>query len=185
MKKRVILASVVAFTLIAASVKAQTIAQWTFENTANTNGISLTPGAGNSSGNVAADTDLLGGSAASGKHATAATYSTPAGDVDLTLAPSISSSIHSFSANGWSVGDYWQFSTSTLGFTGVNVGWDQAGSSTGPGSFSLFYSNSLTGGAFILLSGPYTVPASTWNTTLAAPLSTTVLGGGALDIPQP
>src|SRR6266404_5866921 len=127
MKNRVILASVVAFTLVAASVKAQTIAQWNFETAVSTNAINsnLTPGANVSGPAVPADVGVGTGVA---HHTTAATYSTPAGDVDLTLAPSISSSIHSWSANGWSVGDYWQFSVNTLGFTGVQVGWDQTGS---------------------------------------------------------
>src|ERR1039457_4546214 len=116
MKNRVILASVVAITLVAASVKAQTIAQWNFETAVSTNAINslLSPGANITGPNVPAD---VGTGTANAHHTTASTYSTPAGDVDLTLAPSISSSIHSWSANGWSVGDYFQFSTSTLGST--------------------------------------------------------------------
>jgi hypothetical protein len=164
MKNRVILASITAIIVGAASVKAQTIAQWTFENTANTNGISLSPGAGISSGNVAAD---VGTGSASGKHATTATYSTPAGDIDNTLAPSISSSLHSFSANGWTVGDYWQFSLSTVGFTGISVGWDQAGSGTGPSSFQLQYSTD--GSTYTAFGGASSVASSTWNTTLSGP----------------
>ena len=90
-----------------------------------------------------------------------------------------SPSVHAFSATAWAVGDYWQFSTSTLGFTGVSVAWDQAGSNTGPGNFSLYYS--ANGGAFTLAGGPFTIPLSTWNTTTVGALSTNVPGGGAFD----
>jgi len=92
-------------------------------------------------------------------------YSTPAGDVDLTLAPTISSSIHSYSANGWSVGDYWQFETSTLGFTGVTVAWDQTGSNTGPRDFQLSYS--LDGSTFTAIGSGYSLAFASWNTTAA------------------
>ncbi len=46
----------------------------------------------------------------------------------------------SFSSNNWSVGNYYQFSTSTAGFTGISVSWDQTGSATGPRDFKLAYS---------------------------------------------
>ncbi len=183
MKKSVLIASMV-ISFAAIQAKAQTIVQWNFETAGDTNGLVLAPGAGNSPGNVAADIDVPGGSLATGKHATTSTYSTPAGDVDLSLStPATSPSLHAFSANGWSVGDYWQFTTSTLGFTGVNVAWDQSGSATGPQFFSLQYSNSLTGGAFVTLEGPMSIgtAASTWNTTTAGGLSTNAPGGGVLD----
>lgn len=60
----------------------------------------------------------------------AATYTSPAGN----------GSALSFSSNNWSIGDYYQASVSTLGFTGVNLSWDQARSSTGPASFTLIMS---------------------------------------------
>ena len=182
--KKIIIAGFVAVSLVAVSARAQTIVQWNFETAGDTNGLVLAPGAGNSPGNVAADIDVPGGSLATGKHTTTSTYSTPAGDVDPTLStPATSPSLHAFSANGWSVGDYWQFTTSTLGDTGVNVAWDQSGSGTGPQFFSLQYSNALTGGAFVTLAGPLSIgtAASTWNTTTAGQLSTNAPGGGALD----
>ena len=177
------------------TVNAQTIAQWTFENTANTNGLIFAPGANVSPGTIQADNGLdYNVSTASGLHATAATYSTPAGDLDpiiAALAPGASGpglpgsslanaspSVHSFSANNWSVGDYWSFTTSTLGYTGVTVAWDQAGSSTGPANFGLSYS--INGGAFTPFT-TYSVPLSAWNTTTAQPLSEVVPGGGSFD----
>ena len=197
MKKTVVLSLCSFATLLAfQTVNAQTIAQWTFENTANTNGLIFAPGANSSPGTIQADNGLnYNVSVASGLHATAATYSTPAGDLDpiiAALAPGASGpglpgssaanaspSVHSFSANNWSVGDYWSFTTSTLGYTGVEVAWDQAGSSTGPANFGLSYS--INGGAFTQFT-TYTVPLSTgWNTTTTNQLSEVVLGGGAFD----
>ena len=201
MKNRVFLASVVAFTLAAASAQAQsTLAQWTFENTANTNGIILAPGAGNSSGNVAADNGLNSGfgSPASGKHATAATYSTPAGDIDNGastgidgLAPGASGpglagsglagaalSSHSFSANGWSAGDYFQFQTSTLGFNNIEVAWDQTGSNTGPRDFLLEYS---TDGVNFATNSAYSLVFAAWTATSAQGNSLAKSFAGAVD----
>jgi len=195
--RKLFIASVAAITLASASAWAQsTIAQWTFENTANTSGLTLTPGAGISPGTVVADNGLLfGGSLASGLHAGAATYSTPAGDLDPAIAAlalgafgpglpgsgaaNASPSSHALSANTWSVNDYWSFTTSTLGYTAVGVSFDQAGSNTGPGTFGLFYS--INGGAFTQSGANYTVPLSTWNTTTAAAGSQLFAGGGAFD----
>ncbi len=158
---------------VAVSAKAQTtIAQWTFEhfttNNVNTSG-PLSPENGTETG-----TALGTASHASG----AVVYSEPAGDLDPNVTPPASgSSIRSWSAQQWAVGDFWQFEVNTSGYTGVNVAWDQAGSGTGPGHFSLMYSNSATAGAFVSLLGPYTVPLSTWNTALSAPLQTNVNAG--------
>lgn len=188
--KTFIVAGVVAIAVVASSARAQTtIAQWNYESVSDSNIIvsGATPGAGNASASVPAD---VGTGSANGLHATAATYSVPAGDLDPNIAALSSGAIqadtspstHCISANNWSVGDYWQFTTSTLGFTGVEVAWDQTGSNTGPGNFSLYYS---TGAGFNLLSGPYTVGDNTgstlWNTTTAQPASIIVSGGGVLD----
>jgi hypothetical protein len=196
MKKRIAL-SLCSFTALLAvqAVNAQTIAQWTFENTANTNGLNLAPSAGNSPGTIQADNGLnYNVSTATGLHATAATYSTPAGDLDAAIAAlasgasgpgqpgssaaNSSPSAHSFSANNWSVNDYWSFTTSTLGYTGVEVAFDQAGSGTGPANFGLSYS--INGGAFTSFTS-YSVALSAWNSTSAQPLSEVVPGGGAFD----
>lgn len=195
--KKLFVAGVAAITLASASAWAQnvTIAQWTFETLANTNGLTFAPGAGNSPGTIQADNGLnYLGSVASGLHATAATYSTPAGDLDSSIAAlapgasgpglpgsslaNTSPSLHSFSANNWSVGDFWSFTTSTLGYTGVEIAWDQAGSSTGPANFGLSYS--INGGAFTPFA-TYSVPLSAWNTTTVQPASLLFAGGGAFD----
>jgi PEP-CTERM motif-containing protein len=203
--KNFFIASVVAVTVVASSGRAQTatLAQWTFETAGATNGMTLAPGAGGNPGSIVADNGLNStGSTASGLHVGASTYSIPAGDVDPVIGSLVppaspaygpglpssaqasnSPSAHAFSANTWAVGDYWQFTTSTLGYTGVNVYWDQSGSATGPQFFSLEYSNSLTGGAFVTLQGPMSVgtAATTWNSTTVGALSTNALGGGVFD----
>src|SRR5438105_15687052 len=84
----------------APSAQAQ-IAQWTFETSAPTTAGPIAPEVGSGS--------------ASGSHAGAAVYSSPAGN----------GSVHSYSANTWAVGDYWQFQTSTLGSSGISLSWDQ------------------------------------------------------------
>lgn len=197
MKKIVVVLSLCSFATLLAfqTINAQTIAQWTFENTANTNGFNVVPGANSSPGSIQADNGLnYSGSVASGLHAAAATYSFPAGDLDpaiAALAPSLSGpglpgsslanvspSVHSLSANNWSVGGYWSFTTSTLGYTGVEIAFDQAGSGTGPANFGLSYS--INGGAFTSFA-TYSVVLSAWNTTTAQPSSLLFAGGGAFD----
>ena len=195
--KKIIVLSLCSFAMLLAfqTVNAQTIAQWTFENTANTNGLNFAPGANTSPGTIQADNGLnYNVSVASGLHVNAATYSTPAGDLDpiiVALAPGASGpglpgsslanaspSLHGFSATAWSVGDYWSFTTGTLGYSGVEIAFDQAGSNTGPRDYGLSYS--INGGAFTQFT-TYQVPLSTWNTTTAAPFSLVVPGGGAFD----
>ncbi len=135
----------------------QTIALWTFET------LTLTPSSpltnSTSISNVPAE---VGVGTASGVHATAATFSTPVGN----------GSTKSLSANGWSVGDYWQFQTSTLGFTGITVSYDQTSSTTGPGIAAFQYSTDGT--SFTQVGLTYTVlPNSSpnaWNSTTASSL---------------
>lgn len=68
---------------------------------------------------------------ASGFHAVAATvWSNPVGN----------GSLESFSANNWSAGDYYQFTTSTIGFTDITFGWSQTRSGTGPANFKVQWS---------------------------------------------
>lgn len=169
------------------SASAQTIAQWTFETVANTNGVSFSPGAGNSPGTIVADTGAnAASSTASGLHATASGYSTPAGDLDPVIAAldagasaaNSSPSSHSFSSNGWSVGDYYSFTTSTLGFNNVTIAYDQTGSNTGPKDFGLSYS--INGGAFSQFT-TYSLSFYAWNATTATGNSYVFAGGGAFD----
>jgi len=178
MKNRVILASVVAFTLAAASARASTIAQWTFETFA-TNNV-------NTSGPLAAE---WGVGTATASHASGSTvYSEPAGDLDPTIAASdagataanSSPSLRSWSSTFWAVGDYYQFSVSTLGLSGIQVAWDQAGSNTGPPDFVLQWSTNGT--TFTQIGGTHAAVLSAWNTSTAQPASFLESGfAGAVD----
>lgn len=96
------------------------LADWTFETSQPT-----------TSGSFAAETGLFSStSLASGSHAGSASYSSPAG----------ARSSHSFNANTWASGDYFQFTTSTLGYEDIGVSFKATSSSTGPKDFQLAYS---------------------------------------------
>ena len=87
--KKIVVLSLCSFAMLLAfqTVNAQTVAQWTFENTANTSGLIFAPGANTSPGTIQADNGLnYNISVASGLHVNAATYSTPAGDLDPIIA---------------------------------------------------------------------------------------------------
>jgi PEP-CTERM motif len=134
MKKNVVL-FLAAFSTLSflQSLKADTLAVWTFETSASTNnivGAGDTPGATQSG--VLADS---GTGTASASHASSASaWSLPVGH----------GSAHSWSVNTWGVGDYFQFSVSTAGFQDINVSFEQISSGTGPDNFSLQYSTDGT-----------------------------------------
>ncbi|MFT3990892.1 MAG: PEP-CTERM sorting domain-containing protein [Luteolibacter sp.] len=128
--KRIILI-IFASALAALHSRAAVLVQWTFENSR--------PAA---SGFHDAET---GGGQASGSHASAATsYTSPIGN----------GSGYSFASNHWEAGDFYQFTFSTLGASGITLGFDQGSSLTGPGNFEILYS---TGGAFISTGKTYSV----------------------------
>jgi hypothetical protein len=145
MKKGILLASVVAMTVVAVSAWAQTItiASWTFETSVPTTAGPYSPevGAGSASG--------------SGLNV----YSSPAGN----------GSAHSYSANGWATASpttnsYWQFQVSTLTLSNITVTYDQNGSGTGPRDFVFQYSTDGT--SFTQVDGPYSLTSGiTWSTT--------------------
>jgi hypothetical protein len=151
MKKLVALTVALAATSIINVSRAQTtIADWTFQSSSSTNniiGAGDTPGTTQSG--VLAD---IGTGTASASHAASATaWSIPAGN----------GSTNSWSANNWAVGDYYQFAVSTVGFANINISYDQAGSSTGPGNFLFEYSTD--GSTFTPVGSAYTVSLSTWS----------------------
>ena len=134
---------------IAPAFAQTTIAKWTFETSAPTTAGSFAP--------------EIGSGLASAFHASASTYSSPAGN----------GSAHSFSSNTWAVGDYYQFQVSTTGYSNINITWDQISSNTGPKDFSLLYSTD--GLTYLNAISSYTVLANatpnTWSS--ATPVSTT------------
>ena len=143
------------FGLLLQPTYAATIAGWSFE--------SLTLGSANTNtppdgwlNNIAPET---GSGTASGFHATTnAAYSTATGN----------NSSKSISANRWSVGDYYQFAISTIGFKDITLSYDQIGTSTGPVSFRLDYSTNGTD--FATFGSAYTVSSNSW-TSVASDLS--------------
>jgi hypothetical protein len=154
MKKFSVLASGL---LLAGSLEAQIIAQWTFENSVP----AANPGTGVWLTNIAAE---VGSGVASGWHSGAAVYTSPAGN----------GSAHSLSSSNWAIGDLYQFAASSAGYSGLQLEWDQASSGTGPKLFYLFYS--LDGSSFTQI-GAYTVLAN------AAPNPTWELQHVQLDLP--
>jgi hypothetical protein len=126
------------------------IADWTFENSFPSIGST-----GNQINGISAD---IGLGTASGFHASSSTaWSSPTGN----------GSDHSLSSSFWGAGDYYQFQTSTLGYSSVTLSFNQTGNSTGPKNFILSYS--LDGNSFTTVGSPYSVllnggaPNPAWN----------------------
>jgi hypothetical protein len=119
--------------------QAQIAAQWTFESS-----FSMIPGTGTSLSGIVAEGGMFA-STGSVVHASVSTWSSPVGN----------GSSHSFSANTWAVGDYYQFQTRTLGLNNIMVSYDQVSSSTGPGKFTFAYSTDGT--TFTPFATDYTV----------------------------
>jgi hypothetical protein len=130
------------------SAQAVTVVQWDFE-------AAVIPGAGTTWSGIAAS---LGTGTASGVHAASSTWSKPAGN----------GSPFSASSNAWAVGDYWQFSFSTTGYTGLVVNFDETGSNTGPRDFALAYS---TNGVTFTNFANYSLINGAWSA--ATPVATT------------
>lgn len=137
--------------------QAVAVVQWDFEAV-------TAPAASTTWSGIAAS---LGAGTASGVHASSATWSTPAGN----------GSAKSASVNTWAVGDYWQFSFSTTGYSGLILSVDQAGSSTGPKDFKLTYS---TDGTAYTDFSTYTVLASTWTSASSSSAFTNVVNLSAV-----
>jgi hypothetical protein len=130
------------------SAHATLIADWTFDTTLPATAGPFSP--------------ETGAGSASGSHAGAAVYSTPAGN----------GSAHSFSANTWAVNDFWQFQVSTVGLQGITLSYDQNGSGTGPSTFQVQYSTDGT--SFTSFGSSYVLPAGvTWNGTTPNALGNT------------
>ena len=131
---------------VQSALAATTIAQWTFESP-------NTPAGATAAIYPNSINPAVGAGNAGGVHASASTvWSTPAGN----------GSTFSFSSNNWAIGDYYQFSTSTLNNTDIQVSWHQTRSSTGPSDFKLAYS---TDGTTFTDFDTYIVPANTWSTS--------------------
>jgi hypothetical protein len=160
MKKFVFLFLGTVAMLIAVQIsRADVIADWTFQTAASTNniiGTGKTPGATQSG--ISADLGL--GTASSSHASSSSAWSSPAGN----------GSTNSWSANTWAVGDFYQFSVSTSGYTNITVSYDQTGSGTGPRDFNFQYS--LDGSFFATVSSYNVVSngfsSQPWNVTTSS-----------------
>lgn len=137
---------------IGASANAAVLTSWDFENLSA--GFAVT---GTSSGNVASTGGLFAGNA-SGTHAAGTTaWSSPVGN----------GSTRSLSSNSWAVNDYYQFTSSSLGYQNIQISWSQTSSNTGPRDFGLFWSTNGT--TFTQIGSTLTVIANAspnaWNST--------------------
>jgi len=136
-----------------ASASASIVAGWTIPTAvpAATTGSSYTYGA--------ADTgDVTAGTSLSAFHTLAATtWSSPSGN----------GSQYSLSSNNWSVGDYYQITVSTVGYSDIYLAWDQTRSSTGPSSFRVDMSTDGTNFTTILASYSVIQAGLTGTNTLA------------------
>ncbi|MGO9923403.1 MAG: PEP-CTERM sorting domain-containing protein [Isosphaeraceae bacterium] len=121
---------------LASTARADIIADWTFETSQPSTAGPFAP--------------EVGAGEASGLHASSATvYSSPVGN----------GSAHSFSSNTWAVGDYYQFTFNTTGFTGLTLTFDETSSNTGPGDFKV--QTTLNGTTYTdLPGGSYSVLAN-------------------------
>ncbi len=154
MKKFIYPTLIAAISFAAVSAHAQVvISDWTFETSAPTTVGPFTAELGTNPGQATAfHSGTIG----------TPTYSSPSGN----------GSAHSFSSNGWNVNDYYQFSASTTGFSGITVSFDQTSSNTGPRDFALLYS--VNGGGFTQFGSTYTVlanaaPNNVWSATVNHP----------------
>ncbi len=136
MTKTTLLSILLASATATQIASADTLAQWTFESSGlGSTTPSFSPGAGVASTNFFAEAGLQSGSAtAFGMHVGASAYTSPAG----------SGSSKSLSSTVWAIGDYYQFTLSTLGYSDLTVSFAQSSSNTGPGRFGFFYSTDGT-----------------------------------------
>lgn len=124
-----------------ASAESIVIAKWTFESSKPT-------AAGPHVAESGADASI---STASAYHAGASSYTAPMGNGSGT----------SFSSTNWSAGDYYEFATSSAGFSDISLSWDQTRSSDAPMQYDLAYSTDGT--HFQTMVSDYSVGTTFWN----------------------
>jgi MYXO-CTERM domain-containing protein len=129
------------------SSQAVVLSAWTFETNTPADLANSTTGP-----SVVAESGIFTtGYTAFGVHASALTdWTTPAGY----------SSTNGYSSTDWTVGDYYQFSSSSDGYEDITVSFGQVSSNTGPAEFRLEYS---TNGTSFTVAGNYLVLANAGN----------------------
>lgn len=117
------------------------LSSWTFQTTPPT-----------TSGPHTADSGFFAASSFASTNS-GGTISSPAGN----------GSSNSFSSNGWNAGEYYQFSTNTVGFDAITVSYAQAASGTGPRDFQFQFSTDGTN--FTNFGAGYVGPTADFNAT--------------------
>lgn len=153
---------------LAVSSQAAVLSAWNFET--NTPADLANSASGPS---VVAEAGLFTtGFTARGTHASAlADWTTPAGN----------GSANSYSANEWTVGDYMEFTTSSVGYEQITVVFDQTGSNTGPRDFRFSYSTDGTN--FTQFGSDYSIINAGWNGTTPTLLSPTTFSFDLSGVP--
>ena len=144
--------------MVVSSASADVIAGWSMPTAvaASTTGAAYMYGEANSGARAS-------GSGLRGDHSNALTaWTSPAGN----------GSTYALSSNAWNVGDYYQISLNTIGYSGVSVAWEQTRSSTGPAGFEAVLS--VDGGTTFSSLGSYTVNQVSWSATV--PVTTSSFG---------
>lgn len=169
-------AALVAGAALTSSASATIIAGWTITTAFPTGAGNVPTGQTYSVGAADQGVQTAGSELSSFHTNPAATYTSPAGN----------GSQFAFSSNNWQIGDYYEARVSTLGYSDIEISWDQARSSTGPSSFELVMSTD--GGASFTLVAAYTVLQSgggsapgTWSSTTYNPIYTTTLAVAGAD----
>jgi hypothetical protein len=170
------IAALVAGAALTSSASATIVAGWTITTAFPTGAGNVPTGQTYSVGAADQGVQTAGSELRSFHTNPAATYTSPAGN----------GSQYAFSSNNWGIGDYYEARVSTLGYSDIQISWDQARSSTGPSSFELVMSTDS--GASFTLVGAYTVLQSggggspgTWSSTTYNPLYTTTLAVAGAD----
>ncbi len=156
MKKLFVVSALSAASFMVCPASADVLAQWTFEVN--------TPADVTDSAAISSILAEVGTGTASGSHASALSdWTTPVGN----------GSANSLSVNTWGVGDYFQFSLGSVGYSGIGISFDQVSSSTGPRDFYLAYSTD--GSAFTQFGSGYVVLANSApnNWSSGTPIATT------------
>ena len=144
--------------IVASAASADVIAGWSIPTAvaASTTGAGYSYGEANSGARAS-------GSGLRGDHSNALTaWTSPTGN----------GSTYALSSNAWNVGDYYQISLNTIGYSGVSVAWEQTRSSTGPAGFEAVLS--VDGGTTFSSLGSYTVNQVSWSATV--PVTTSSFG---------
>lgn len=160
--KSSLLTTFAVFALGALPAGAVVLSAWNFETNTPADSTDLATGP-----SVVAESGVFTtGFTATGVHSSTATdWTTPTGN----------GSLNSLSSNNWTTGDYYQFLSSSAGYTGITITFAQTSSGTGPGEFKFAYQ--VNGGAYTDFADYTVLPNSATSPGLGTWGSTTEITG--------